>query len=252
MTDQVKDEEVKQDNKEPQENKQQTQEPQTQENEPQDDPVEKNWKAVREKQKEEERKRQEHERKIAEQQEMIKALEKVINTQGNAQGQTQPQTNSNGVEIHPNEWVTGEQLEKIREQDRKQYDEIRKKEEAYRQQMEMQQKLNNNYPDYKDVLNQDNLAYLEYHEPEIAASIQQIQDPYLQVAAAYKNVKAFVPQMHERDKAKMERTQNAPGSLSDPRLNNHTNQNATMQPNSKRLSKQRQQELWKEMLESSR
>jgi len=233
-TEDLKDQEVKPEQEKPHEPAQ-TEQP--------EDETEKNWRAVREKRKEDERLRKEQAKKIEEQQEMLKAMEALLNKQNAPQPQT-----SDELKIHPQEWVTGEQLEKIIEKDRKEREEMRKQEE----QRQMQQRIRSSFPDMDDVLSQDNLAYLEYHEPEIAAGIAQIQDPYLQVANAYKTVKRLVPQMTDQDRKKMERTQNAPSSLSDPKVSGNTGNTAQGNYRSNRMTPQRKRELYEEMLRSSR
>lgn len=236
-TEDVKDQEVKQDVADTPKEPEQTKEP--------EDEAEKNWRAVREKRKEDEIIRKEQTKKIEEQQEMLKAMEALLSKQNQP---AQPQNQSEEEEIHPEEWVTGEKLQKILEKDRKERDKLRQQEE----QRQTQQRIKSSFPDMDQVLSQDNLAYLEYHEPEIAAGIAQIQDPYLQVANAYKTVKRLVPQVTDQDRKKMERTQNTPGSLSDPRVTSGSAQGTQGNYRPNKLSQQQKSELYKDMLKNSR
>jgi hypothetical protein len=204
-----------------------------------EDEASRNWKAVRERRQEEERLRKEQEKKIAEQQEMIKALEAVIYKSAD-QGQTQQQPS----QIHPDEWVTGQKLQEILEQERQQWQKTQQELKQQQTQAQVQAQMATKYPDYKQVLSADNLSYLEYHDPEIAAGIAQIQDPYIQAVTAYKQIKSFVPQMTPQDQKKIERTQNTPTT--------HAAPSTYEAEGGGRITKERKKQLYEEMLRYSR
>lgn len=216
----------------------------------QEDPAEKNWKALREKKKEEKRLREEQERKIAEQQEMIKAMEKLL-TQQPTQQQPQAQKQSNGVDIHDEEWITGKQFKamqeqerKAREEEKKRYEEQQKQRETQARQSELHSRIQRDIPDYQTVLSEDNLAYLETYAPQEAEIIKHISDPYYQTLEAYRKVKQHVPQLSDLDKAKMERAKETPQSPS--QVSGGYGQ-STNRVNPRRVSEQQRMEMWREM-----
>jgi len=195
----------------------QNQEPEAKIDVKEEDVVEKNWRAVREKQKERERLEKEQQRKIEERDQMIAALQEALKSNQPQQSQapqSTPQTNSSGYDIDDKDWITGKQLKEFLEKDKKKKEEENRKQEQERMQQESLKQMAARYPDYQEVLSKENLAYLEYHEPEIAAGIQNISDPYLSLANAYKSVKKFVPPMTQADKEKIERNQQMPKSPS--------------------------------------
>lgn len=53
----------------------------------------------------------------------------------------------------------------------------------------LETRLKQTYPDYQEVLSDDNIAALKTMEPEIFAGVESMNDKYLAVAAAYKWVK---------------------------------------------------------------
>lgn len=223
----------------------QNQEPEAKTEPKEEDVVEKNWRAVREKQKERDRLDKEQQRKIEERDQMIAALQEALKSNQPPQPTSQPsqQNESTGYDIHDQEWITGKQLKEFLEKDKKKKEEEDRKREQERVQQESLKQMAARYPDYQEVLTKENLAYLEYHEPEIAAGIQNIQDPYLSLANAYKSVKKFVPPMTQADKEKIERNQQMPRSPSQTGVGVNP-QGETYQGG--RLSRDRKAELYAE------
>ncbi len=57
----------------------------------------------------------------------------------------------------------------------------------------IEDRLKLHYPDYADVLSNENIELLKQTEPELAMSISHIPDPYNQAVAAYKLLKKVNP-----------------------------------------------------------
>lgn len=62
-----------------------------------------------------------------------------------------------------------------------------------REQQEYPQRLNQQYPDFNEVVTQENLDYLEYHYPEIARAFQRVQNDYTKWEDIYRATKRLVP-----------------------------------------------------------
>lgn len=57
----------------------------------------------------------------------------------------------------------------------------------------IEDRLKLHYPDYAEVLSNENIELLKQNEPELAMSISHIPDPYNQAVAAYKLLKKVAP-----------------------------------------------------------
>lgn len=99
-------------------------------------------------------------------------------------------------------------------------DKERKNDHIARQQREaaeVPQRLNQAYNDFQSVCTTENLDYLEYHYPEVAAAFKHMPDSFDKWANIYKAVKRFVPNNdHKKDLAKMEKNLAKPQSMSNP------------------------------------
>ncbi len=72
-------------------------------------------------------------------------------------------------------------------------------------------KLQNEYPDFHQVVKSQNLDYLEYHYPEVAEPYKHMPDGFKKWQAIYKAVKRFVPNIDaQKDTKKAEANINKP------------------------------------------
>jgi hypothetical protein len=88
----------------------------------------------------------------------------------------------------------------------------RKKEHA-----EFPQRLTRNYNDFDKICTSENLDYLEFHYPEVAAPFKHLPDSYEKWEGIYKAVKRFVSNPDSRkDAAKAEANFNKPKAMAAP------------------------------------
>jgi hypothetical protein len=85
-----------------------------------------------------------------------------------------------------------------------------------REQREYPQRLTKNYPDFNQVISQENLDYLDYHYPEVSNSLQRLQDGYDKWSDIYQVIKKFVPNStnSKKEAAKAQVNMNKPRSIS--------------------------------------
>ncbi len=97
-------------------------------------------------------------------------------------------------------------------------DRIRLQEEQkLKEQQEVPQKLVMVYNDFNKVCNEENLDYLEYHYPEIAAGFKSQPDSFDKWSNIYKTLKRFIPSTDtKKDLAKAEKNLSKPQSMSIP------------------------------------
>ena len=93
----------------------------------------------------------------------------------------------------------------------------KKNEEARkeREQQEFPQRLVSTFTDFDKVCSTENLDYLEYHYPEVAAPYKHLPEGFDKWAQIYKAVKRFVPNPESgKDQKKAEKNFNKPQSMS--------------------------------------
>ncbi len=106
-----------------------------------------------------------------------------------------------------------------------------------REMQEFPQKLKSAYSDFDNVCTTENLDYLEFHYPEIAAGFKHMPDGFDKWANIYKAVKRFIPNADSvKDKARIEKNASKPQSMSVPGIT-QTGDNAPIQANWLRMQK---------------
>lgn len=129
-------------------------------------------------------------------------------------------------------------VEKALEDRDRQYEQQR----LQKEQQEFPQRLVSNFSDFNQVCTTDNLDYLEYHYPEVAAPYKHLADSYDKWAAIYKAVKRFVPNPDSgKDQRKAEKNFGKPQSMAVPG-NTQTTDSAPMM-----LDEKRRQDNWSRM-----
>lgn len=164
--------------------------PQQQEQQ-QESPQDINWKRFRE-QRKKEREELEKERKRREEQEaQAKALQKALEEYANkSQKQQQPQRSSG--------WVSDEDEDKRIERKLQEWEEKRRKEREEEEKRQLPQYLRQAHTDFDQVVNQDNIDYLEYHYPEVVKAFYHMPDSYEKWDSLYKSIKRFLPSGREK------------------------------------------------------
>ena len=183
-------------------------EPENQEPSPvnQEDVQEKNWREMRQRQKE-------LEQRLRQKEEM---LEKFMSAQLDSQAR---QTPAQVVEADDpdDEYIPAGKVKGIA---RKTVQPLEDKIKALENQLAQQQQekymssLRHKYSDFDDIVNVDTLELLEQKEPELAATIAEIRDPYKMAIQSYKYIKALnlsdeVPNARRSKEVKKKLEQNA-------------------------------------------
>jgi hypothetical protein len=118
----------------------------------------------------------------------------------------------------------------------------REKERLERERAEFPQRIAAAFPDFQEVCSSENIDYLEYHYPEVAAAFKGLPDSFDKWANIYKAVKRFIPNSKSnKDAAKAEKNFNKPQSMSIPGLT-PTGDSAPIN-----LDEKRRQDNWQRM-----
>lgn len=179
----------------------------TAENAQTENPQDINWKKFRENRDKERKEREELERdrskKEAENSALRAALEALANKPSPTQDQPE-ETEEQRIRRQVKEAVIEEQ---------RTAEEARKKKEA----AELPQRLQQSFTDFDSICNNENLDYLEFHYPEIAAPYRHLPDSFDKWSNIYKAVKRFVPNPNSaKDQKKAEKNFNKPQSMAVP------------------------------------
>lgn len=172
-----------------------------------------NWKKFREAREQERKQKEAAEKRASEKEAEAQALKSAMEALLN-KSQMQPHQASNGYE---------EELSEDEKIQRK-VDAalaVREKQLAVERQRHEQetfpQKLVEMYPDFPQVCTEENLDYLEYHYPEVAAPFKHLPETKEKWAAIYKAVKRFIPNTSsKKDEKRAEKNFNKPQSMSVP------------------------------------
>ena len=173
----------------------------------QETPEQINWKRFREGREQDRKAKELAEREAAKKAEEVSALkaamESLLNKPQSHQMQTEPD------DLSEDQRIDKRVEEAIAKRDR-QYAE----EKQRREQQEFPQRLVANFADFDQVCNTENLDYLEFHYPEVAAPYKHLADGYDKWAAIYKAVKRFVPNPNsKKDQRSAEKNFNKPQSM---------------------------------------
>ncbi len=172
-----------------------------------------NWKKFREERAEERKQKEILEKKAREKEAEATALKAAMDAILNKQ----PVSHSNRQQEseYEEEETEDQRIEKkvnaLLSAKERQYEDERKR----REQAEFPNKLVSTYSDFNQVCTAENLDYLEYHYPEVAAAFKHAPDGYDKWASVYKAVKRFVPNSdNAKDKSKAEKNFSKPQSMS--------------------------------------
>jgi hypothetical protein len=172
---------------------------------------EKNFKEFREGRKQDRKIREEAERRAAEKEAEASALKAALESLVNKPQSTVP--------YQTNEPMDETEDQKIQRKVEQVLVEREKAREEQRRQEEIRtypQKLANEFKDFSQVCSEENLDYLEYHYPEIAAPFKRLPDSYDKWADIYKAVKRFVPSDGKKEQKKAEKNFSKPQSMAVP------------------------------------
>lgn len=176
-----------------------------------------NWKAFREARKKDRAEKEAAERKAAEKDAENAALKAAMEA-AFSKSSPSPQAYQQYYGMQQSEESEDERIEKkvqaviaIREA-------AAEKERLIREQREYPNRLIKNYPDFNQVIAEENLDYLDYHYPEISRPLQRLNNDYDKWEDIYKAVKKFVPnnKNHKKEAERADSNFNKPKSISSP------------------------------------
>lgn len=169
----------------------------------------KNWAAFRAQREQERKAREESDRRAEQKAQEAEALRKALEAAVNRPYHNDSQNDGQ------NEESEEERIEKKVQAALKKERERYEKEAREREHREYPERLASNFSDFQQVCNAENLDYLEYHYPEVAAPYKHLPDSYEKWAGIYKAVKRFVPNPDsKKDMARAEKNLQKPGSIS--------------------------------------
>jgi len=193
-----------------------------------------NFKAFREARKIDSDKRKEAERKAAEKTAEVEALKAAMEA-AFSKNAPSPQAyqqyyGMNSGSNTQEEETEDQRIEKkvthllaVKEQKQRQ-------EHEERERQEYPNRLLKDFPDFNQVIAQENLDYIDYHYPEVSRPLQRLPDGYDRWADIYRAIKKFVPNNSnaKKDAAKAEANSNKPKSIS----STHITQTGEAEPRS--------------------
>ena len=202
-----------------------------------------NWRSFREARKRDKEERQAAERRAAEKEAEANALKAAMEA-AFARGSNntpQPQSYSDGYQQEETE---DERIERKVQAAIAVREAAAAKERHEREKQELPQRLLSAYPDYNNVVNEENGAYLEYHHPELYRSMLRQPENFDTCSDIYKLVKKFVPNSTtaKRESAKAEANYNKPKSISSTGLTQ-----SGEAPGSHILTRQQKEANWARM-----
>lgn len=173
-----------------------------------------NWKKFREAREVERKQREAAEKKAAEKEAeaiALKAAMDALLTKTTPHYQpNQYQNNNESVELSDDERIQQRVDAAFAKREQAEAEARSKREQA-----EFPQRLTSTYNDFNQVCSPDNLDYLEYHYPEVAAAFKHAPDGYDKWSNIYKAVKRFVPNTDSKKESnKAEKNFNKPQAMS--------------------------------------
>jgi len=150
-------------------------------------------------------------------QHMLAMQEELLKRQGQVTPAAPVQEVNPFEGIDPSDWTTFEQAQKVAESiAEKKARTIIEEYEAKRRKEEAPMRIKSRFQDFDAVVTEENVKQLQAKEPDVAQALSMIGDEEAQAVAAYKYIKAFVPQAAESTAAKqrIQKNANQPKSLS--------------------------------------
>lgn len=197
-----------------------------------------NWKKFRETREKERKEKEAAEKRAADREAEANALKLAMEALLN-KSQPQPQGQSYGEQTEETEQ---QRIERMVQESLLKNERIRQIERDKREIAELPQKLQSTFSDFNQVCTDENMDYLKYHHPEIAAGYKHAPDTFETWANIYKVMKKYVPNPDsKKDQARIEKNLAKPQSMSIP----GSTQTGDSAPTE--LSEKRRQDNWARM-----
>ena len=196
-----------------------------------------NWRAFRERKEADRKAKEEAERRAAEKHAEAEALKAALEAITN-----KPQRHRQD-EVEERDESEDERIQRRVDEAIKKHESEAERRRAEREHAEFPQRINQTYPDFNQICTTENLDWLEYHYPEVAAPYKYLPDNYDKWSSIYKAVKRFMPNPDsKKDQNRAEKNLAKPGSLS----STGTTQGGSAMP-AARLDEQRKADNWARM-----
>lgn len=175
-----------------------------------------NWRAFREARKKDRADKEAAERRAAEKEAEATALKAAMEAAFSKSAPT-PQAYQQyyGMNEQPEE-SEEQRIEKKVEAILAQREKLYAQQQAEREMKEYPNRIQKEFPDFRQVCSQENLDYLDYHYPEVSRPLQRLGDGFDKWHDIYHAVKKFIPnQAHaKKDMARADLNSNKPRSIS--------------------------------------
>jgi hypothetical protein len=175
-----------------------------------------NWKAFREARKKDRAEREAAERRAAEKEQEAAALKAAMEAafakSGPSPAAYQQYYGMNEQPEETEEQKIDKRVNAILKQREQQYE----KDAMERERQEFPNRVMRNFPDFNQVVSQENLDYLDFHFPEVSRPIHRLNDSYDKWVDMYQAIKKFIPNSTaaKKEAAKADINQNKPKSIS--------------------------------------
>ena len=177
-----------------------------------------NWRAFREARKKDRADKEAAERRAAEKEAEATALKAAMEAAFSKSAPT-PQAHQQyyGMNEQPEE-SEEQRIEKKVEAILAQREKKYAQEQAEREIREYPNRIQKEFPDFRQVCSQDNLDYLDYHYPEVSRPLQRLGEGFDKWSDIYHAVKKFIPNHSTAKKeiARADLNSNKPRSISSP------------------------------------
>lgn len=168
-----------------------------------------NWKKFREAREKERKEKIAAEKRAEEKEQEVAALKAAMEAIVNKPSSNDNQTNQFSEETD-DQRIKKLIADTIEEQRQKDQIERHRKE-----QQEFPQKLAEDFKDFNEICTAENLDYLEYHYPEVAAAFKELPDGYNKWSKVYKAVKRFLPNTeNKKEQSRAEKNFMKPQAMS--------------------------------------
>lgn len=213
----------------------------TQEVKPEESKEDPNWRVVREKLKKEKEHREIAEKRAAEKEAEANALKEAMEAAfSKIPSPNQQQQQQYGYQQEESE---DQKIERMVSEKVSKFEQDFEKKMFEREHKQYPAKLAQIYPDFHQMTSDENLAYLDYHYPEVSSPLKRLKDDFDKWSDIYKAVKKFVPNANNarREAAKAE------SNLMKPKSMSSTGVTQTGETGSKRMSEEQRASNWERM-----
>lgn len=223
----------------------------SQQSEPEDTEKDPNWRAFREARKKDRAEREAAERRASEKEQEVAALKAAMEV---AFSKNAPSPQAYQQYYGINNEASGEEsedqrIERIINQrlEKKEIENERKRQEREIQEYPM--RLMKDFPDFNNVISQENRDYLDYHYPEISRPLGRLSDGYDKWSDIYHAIKKFVPNSNsaKKEALRADINSNKPKSMSSTGIT----QSQSI-PGGHILSEEKKAANWERMRKSSK